>query len=145
MTSKHCIKCELEKPFYCFNKNKSKKTGYQDWCRVCTKAYHQTQHSKDVRKSYTDNYQSGTKWKNSKKKASAKWDFLNREKKYAHGRISSGLRNKSIKKPIICEGCKENHKLNGHHEDYSKPLDVVWLCDDCHRFIHVLINIEENK
>jgi rubrerythrin len=35
-----------------------------------------------------------------------------------------------IKKP--CERCNSIHKVEGHHEDYSKPLEVVWLCKSCH-------------
>ncbi len=26
--------------------------------------------------------------------------------------------------------------LCGHHEDYSKPLDVIFICPSCHAFIH---------
>ncbi len=25
-----------------------------------------------------------------------------------------------------------NAKVHAHHHDYSKPLDVEWLCKDCH-------------
>ena len=25
---------------------------------------------------------------------------------------------------------------HAHHEDYSKPYDVVWLCPPCHRNLH---------
>lgn len=37
-----------------------------------------------------------------------------------------------LKKPSCCESCKEKRKLLAHHEDYSKPLEVTWLCYSCH-------------
>ena len=37
------------------------------------------------------------------------------------------------KKP--CKVCK-NKKVEAHHEDYSKPLDVMWLCRKHHTEIH---------
>lgn len=33
---------------------------------------------------------------------------------------------------IICG----NKKSNGHHEDYSKPLEVIWLCHKHHQLKH---------
>ena len=37
-----------------------------------------------------------------------------------------------IKQPCKC-GCIE---VQGHHEDYSKPLEVEWMCIPCHRKYH---------
>lgn len=34
-----------------------------------------------------------------------------------------------------CEGCG-SPKTQAHHHDYSKPLDVRWLCMPCHRIEH---------
>ena len=43
--------------------------------------------------------------------------------------------------PGICEDCKETgKKLVKHHDDYSKPLEVRWLCTKCHLKFH-----RENK
>jgi len=43
-----------------------------------------------------------------------------------------------LEKPAVCHHCQLPSKrpLHAHHEDYSKPLDVVWLCSACHRFFH---------
>jgi hypothetical protein len=37
-----------------------------------------------------------------------------------------------------CEVCGDP-KSEGHHEDYSKPLDVVWLCRWHHTLAHGLM------
>lgn len=39
-------------------------------------------------------------------------------------------------KPSRCEDCGNNESLFAHHPDYSKPLDVLWLCRGCHALIH---------
>lgn len=34
-----------------------------------------------------------------------------------------------------CQVCG-NTRVEAHHEDYSRPLDVVWLCPSCHARRH---------
>ena len=38
-------------------------------------------------------------------------------------------------KPELCERCEEP-KVEMHHPDYDKPLEVVWLCRPCHLTLH---------
>jgi len=38
--------------------------------------------------------------------------------------------------PQPCQKCGSTKHIHAHHEDYSKPLDVVWLCSRCHRLRH---------
>ena len=35
-----------------------------------------------------------------------------------------------------CESCGGNKFLRFHHEDYSKPLEVICLCGSCHARLH---------
>jgi len=42
----------------------------------------------------------------------------------------------------VCELCKINRAEHRHHEDYSKPLDVVLLCRTCHNKIHYEKSVE---
>lgn len=35
-----------------------------------------------------------------------------------------------------CSACASTFRLLAHHDDYSKPLDVIWLCDSCHQERH---------
>lgn len=34
-----------------------------------------------------------------------------------------------------CKQCGNEHSQM-HHEDYSKPLEVIWLCRKCHLELH---------
>ena len=42
---------------------------------------------------------------------------------------------KGILKRQPCEICASD-KAEKHHEDYSKPLEVRWLCRQCHLAVH---------
>jgi hypothetical protein len=47
-----------------------------------------------------------------------------------------------------CEHCGSpavNYKLEAHHSDYSKPLEVVWLCRSCHTSIHETPEYNANR
>lgn len=53
----------------------------------------------------------------------------------------SGKVQRALKMGILtktpCEKCKSNILVDGHHDDYDKPLKVRWLCRKCHRKHHV--------
>lgn len=67
-----------------------------------------------------------------------RYRIKNPEKYAAHAEVAHALKIGLLKKKSCCK-CG-NQKTGAHHEDYSKPLDVVWLCDKHHKARHVEIN-----
>ncbi len=61
---------------------------------------------------------------------------LEREK--AHHAVYIEIRAGRLIKPERCSECGESEKVDAHHEDYSKPLEVSWLCRKCHSRLHNL-------
>ena len=64
------------------------------------------------------------------------WNERNPEKKNAHDRLNDALRYGRITKSEFCTKCGTKGRVEGHHADYSKPLEVVWLCKSCHMKQH---------
>ena len=54
--------------------------------------------------------------------------------KYAMAKLNHEIERKGFKRKP-CEVCG-NPKSHGHHEDYSKPLEVKWLCHKHHQLLH---------
>ena len=84
-------------------------------------------------------YEHGARGKASKEavsRGSAAWVARNAEKRSAHLAVEKAVKRGDMTKPLLCETCSEQRPLHGHHDDYSKPLEVRWLCSPCHRAWH---------
>ena len=82
-------------------------------------------------------YEKKESYRKIKNKQQNKRNQVNPEKVKATSAIKYAIRTGRIKKPSACEVCGSvPKKLNGHHEDYSKPLCVVWMCQACHSGVH---------
>ena len=54
---------------------------------------------------------------------------------------SDAIRRGRLVRPGICSVCRETCKPEAHHDDYSKPLEVRWLCRPCHCRHHRLASL----
>lgn len=62
------------------------------------------------------------------------WHKKNPKASSARKRVSDALNSGTLKRGL-CLSCGAE-KVEAHHHDYSKPLDVVWLCRQCHADAH---------
>lgn len=116
---KKCRTCKSTKPVEEYVADKSKMDGLLGDCKTCKRA--KIQAWRDKTPFYNKN-------------SSQKFRERNPEKRAAHLAIARALRAGTvIKQP--CVVCGET-KSESHHEDYSKPLDVIWFCRKHHSEHH---------
>lgn len=46
--------------------------------------------------------------------------------------LNYALETKSIERPSSCQQCGKDCTPEGSHDNYNKPLEVEWLCRQCH-------------
>lgn len=67
---------------------------------------------------------------------------LSESEQMRHGawwRVGLAIRTGRLTKPSTCSACgnpTQSERLHAHHADYSKPLEVEWLCWSCHNLRH---------
>ncbi len=122
---KWCSGCKRSKPLAAFSWNKAKGLAYA-WCRKCSGRAHarwiRTQAGRAAQR------RDAAKRSNS---------YKGHVRRFTTEAIALGL---LVRRPCVRCGAA---KSEAHHPDYSKPLEVVWLCGCCHRQEHGAIGDTE--
>ena len=154
--NKHCSRCDTTKPFSEFHANKRSADGLSSRCKPCaiaaTKAYRKAnkQHYVAYDKARSQRpdrvaarkaYAKTEKGKLSKSLSMRKYVANHPDRHKATTIFSHQLRIGAIK-PLPCQFCG-SEKTEGHHPDYSRPLDVVWLCIPHHKQVHRMTRDED--
>lgn len=144
---KKCFKCREVKPLLMFYEHKDISDGSINKCKDCCKADAKQSYSKNrdkyakyekeranlphriqARKDYQKTEQGKAAIKRSHQKFIKKYP----EKRQAHILVDNYIRNKKLIRPNHCENCYCECTPHAHHNDYTKPLEVTWLCVKCH-------------
>jgi len=114
--------------------------GYPSSCIFCQKALHKkSEHycSKECEHNYRESHANNippflSKWKIRKQKSLK--DPLIAVRKKARRITKNLIRSGKLKKGS-CVVCGSFQTLP-HHEDYSRPNDIIWICEKHHKLYH---------
>jgi hypothetical protein len=149
--SKPCIKCGASKPLDAFYRHPMMLDGHLNKCIECTKA--DVRANRAARIEYYRAYDRSRANEPNRKAARIARAKANQRprpetdpaKRAARIEVGNAVRDGRLKKAPECEICSISGDLHGHHEDYSKPLEVIWVCTACHVFIHKYWRAQDRK
>ena len=148
---KTCFKCGNEKPISEFYRHPQTNDGFLGKCKECTKSdvtkkrsenldryrkYDRDRNTLPHRLEAIKTYQKTEEGKKVHIKANRRFIEENPEKRQAHIALNNAVRDGKLVKPSTCDDCGFSGTLHGHHEDYTKPLEVIWVCPPCHAQRH---------
>ena len=142
-----CHKCKRDLPDESFNWANRKAGKRQTICRKCFSDYNRKRYQKNkdrIRKNIEAyRAENPTKVLASRMKTCMKNPTHYNANKVVEQAIIAG----EITRPDHCSicGCStDEHRIEAHHENYSKPLDVIWCCTPCHRALDMKRRKGEN-
>lgn len=139
---KVCFKCVRKLPVpEAFYQHKQMGDGFLNKCKECTKKDANKHRLENIDQIREYDRQRGTTEKRKKlttaytKKARSTFPMQHA----AHRAVAEAVRQqKLIKLPCVVCG---SSKSMAHHDDYDKPLDVIWLCQVHHKERHKQIEV----
>ena len=133
---KTCIACGKTLPITEFYRHPQMADGHLGKCKECCKRQgneRRVAKLEEIRR--YDRQRAKTPKRNADLKLNVrKMRGLYPEKNRARAAVCRAVRSgKIIPQPCALCGAA---KTEAHHADYSKPLDVIWVCRSCHFKIH---------
>jgi len=142
---KTCRVCKMEFNIAMFHKNTKSKDGHTTFCKSCISKKNKQYKNKNIdkiREARIEFRDSGRQAESSRKYRKNNRDKLrianriyklnNKHKDHARSIFYMAVSSGKIIRPSTCSKCGSDSEIEGHHEDYNKPLDVMWLCIPCH-------------
>jgi hypothetical protein len=148
---KQCPACQVIKPMDAFYAHPKAADGYSNKCKECTRKavkanrdakrdyylrYDRNRPNKAARLAKVAEYQKTERGKAVRAIAGQNYAERWPGKRAAHIAVRNSLRDGRLVRPAICSACEKACTPEAHHSDYSKPLDVMWLCTPCHKQWH---------
>ena len=133
---KQCFKCNTIKPLLEFYKHSMMADGHLNKCKECTKndaCKHREQNLEKIRAydrargKTPERIKLGTE-------ITRIWRAADKRRQRAHNAVRRAIVKGELTR-MPCMRCGQQ-KTEAHHDDYDKPLEVMWLCTPCHKKRH---------
>jgi hypothetical protein len=132
--SKTCFKCGELKPLEQFYRHPQMADGHLNKCKVCTR--------KDVRLNRRAKRVYYNEYDVQRYRKQHRWPDRDPQKARATAMVNIRVQRGTMIRPKRCSQCgRSDLAIEAHHDDYSKPLTVRWLCTSCHDNHHAMENI----
>lgn len=130
---KHCRWCAQSKSLNDFYPHPRMADGYLNKCKECVKRYAQDRRLTSERPREIDarRYYEGTKRAYIRQRFKA--HPVPTAVRSAQRKVATALAAGKLTRPTMCAWCCSTAYTEAAHSDYSRPLDVLWLCRRCHR------------
>lgn len=139
-----CIECREDKPSGEFYAHPEMAAGHVNVCKECHKRRMKVRSRTNPKVQEYDRMRAKTPERRRKATDYAReWRAKNPQAYRAHTAVNNAVRDGRLKK-LPCEFCGADRTM-AHHKDYSKPLDVMWLCAKCHNRLHAAFPELEGK
>jgi hypothetical protein len=133
---KVCFKCSETKQLSEFYKHSRMADGHLNKCKDCTKndvMEHRIKNIKKIRQYDRDRGKRPERIK-ANIEINRMWRAEDKRRQKAHNAVFAAVKNGKLIRQLCCR-CGAL-KTVAHHEDYDKPLNVMWLCQPCHKQRH---------
>lgn len=131
---KFCKGCDSWLYEAAFPRSKAKYDGLHAYCLACNRTKQAAERARrgegyrEMRRRYRRTDRGARAY--SKYKPTHPWQHEAQKKIWLE--IQAGR----LVKPKTCSECDRGGRIDGHHDDYAKPLVVRWLCRWCHQKWH---------
>lgn len=138
---KVCTKCKEIKPISLFSADKYKRDGKSSNCKACRSAHEKMCQRPPERKITKKKWTQTPAGKASSRRSIQRYHDADPRRKNAVAAVYRAVRDgKLLKRP--CRVCGTDKRVEGHHPDYDKVLDVIWLCAPHHRQLHIELRVK---
>ena len=110
---RECRRCHIEKPTGEFPR-------FSKWTIFTCRACH-------------PQYKRGGKPERERKR---QWTLHNQEKRKVHKIVEYAVKRGELVREC-CQRCGAIKNIQSHHDDYSRPFHIMWLCPKCHAARHI--------